>query len=66
MNQLGLNFNTGLIRQLKDIASCNRIDDVPIDENELASMADLIKETHKAPHKPINVANSLNDALPIT
>jgi hypothetical protein len=48
IDQLGLKFNNGLIRQLKDIASCNRIDDVPIDENELTSMADLISETHKA------------------
>jgi len=36
-----------VIKQLAGIASCNRIDGVSIDDNELASLADVIKEAEK-------------------
>ena len=54
-----------MIKQLGSIATCNRIEGVSIDEGELASLADVIREANKPRPEP-NVKNSLNDANPIT
>ncbi len=60
-----MNFNNTLIRQLSSIASCNRIEGIVIDESELASLADVIREASR-PKTEMNVKSSLADALPIT
>ena len=61
INSLGLVFNNSLIKQLSNIASCNRIDGIEIDQNELENLAEMIKESSK-PSKEVNVKNSLADA----
>ena len=46
---------------MSNIASCNRIDGIEIDQNELENLAEMIKESSK-PSKEVNVKNSLADA----
>ena len=44
INQLSLTFNNAVISQMNKIATCNRVQGVEIDESELASLEDMIKE----------------------
>lgn len=42
--QLGLTFNHQVIGQLSKVATCQRVDGVQIDESELSSLEEMIKE----------------------
>jgi hypothetical protein len=46
-----LNFDFDLIKKLAKIASCKRVEGIPIDEGELTSMADVIREAARAQEK---------------
>jgi hypothetical protein len=66
IDQLGLNFNANVTNQLAHVATCNRIDGVVIDENELSSLADMIKEASGKQAVQPSVKSSISDANPIT
>jgi hypothetical protein len=65
INQLGISFNMQLIKQLSTVASCNRIDGIPIDDNELASLADVIKEAAR-PKMEAHMVSSVDTTMPMT
>lgn len=44
INQLGLTFNNQVVGQMSKIATCHRVQGVQIDESELASLEEMIKE----------------------
>ena len=44
LKQLGINFNQELITKLKDVVHCERVDGVEIDESELNSMEEMLRE----------------------
>jgi len=52
--------------QLSHVATCNRIEGVVIDENELTSLADMIKEASGKQNVQPSVKSSISDANPIT
>lgn len=60
-----MNFNTAVIKQLSQVASCNRIDGIPIDEGELASLADVIKEASRPKVEP-HMLQSIDSSMPMT
>ena len=75
IKQLGITFNKDIIANLKNIVSTEVVDGVEIDENELASMEDMMKEASAEPqhHGSGNVAQPvpvlaprISDASPIT
>lgn len=60
-----MNFNNSLIKQLASVATCNRIDGITIDENELASLADVIKEASR-PKMEAHMIQSVDTTMPMT
>lgn len=44
IDQLSLTFNNHVISQMNKVATCNRVQGVVIDESELASLEEMIKE----------------------
>ena len=44
IDQLSLTFNNHVISQMNKVATCNRVEGVVIDESELASLEEMIKE----------------------
>lgn len=44
IGQLGLSFNNTAVKNLKEVAKCNRVEGVEIDQAELDSLEEMIQE----------------------
>ena len=70
IKQLGITFNQELIGNLNSVVNTEVVDGVEIDENELASMEDMMKEASAEPqHSNLGqpaLVPRLSDASPIT
>lgn len=49
IKQLGINFNNEVIGKLPEVVKCQVIDGVEIDEAELASMEEMMREASSEP-----------------
>ena len=58
IKQLAINFNGEAIGKLKEVVHCQVVDGVEIDESELASMEEMMREASSEPSIPINSARS--------
>lgn len=64
IGQLSLSFNAGSIQQLKEVAKCNRVEGVEIDQAELDSLEEMIqeaslKESQQSEPVQVNPASNL-------
>ena len=75
ISQLGIKFNHDVIGKLREVVDCEVVEGVQIDEGELSSMEEMMREASSEPPQP-NVASSqdfltgrvsnMTDAVPIT